>query len=247
MTSKRVGFGLAAAVALAIGYAAIKSRSAIDTSLCYVNQFGATMHVQTAPGRTFGIGPAHGTCIVDLRGVCVGLFDEQPISGPETRYQMPGPESGELAIKWWKFYWEGSDFKDADGKWHSNRCYSLPPGRIAPEPPSVVAPCNSTFSKVPRSPSASGVFAPTLFKCNPTPGPTMQPTTGITPCWGTQNGCVTPRPTPPGCPTCIPCKQTPGATVTPSTGCVIHCPAGAPCGTTGCANTCTGESGVPCQ
>lgn len=192
MSSSRakVALGAAGAAAVALGIY-VASQNASSATQCYVDQFGATVIANpNAAGRTSGIGPAHGTCIIGLDGVCYGLVDQEPIAGPETRYQRPGPNAGEKAQRWSDFYWTGEEFRDADGKWHTNRCYFLPAGRIAGDPPASVAPCINPIPKVPRSARAAGAFNPALFVC----GGSVTPT--VTPAPGGGCGCVTPTPTP---------------------------------------------------
>lgn len=188
----------------AIAYATYKaSTTVMAVAQCYVDQFGATVPVQVGlKGRTTGIGPAHGTCLFGEDGVCYGLVDQNPASGPETRYQKPGPNAGALAVAWWNFYWTGTDIHNADGSWTSNRCYFLPPGRVAQQPPTGPLTCTNPIPHVPHSAPASGVFNPNLFDCpgQATATPAVQ----------------TPTPTYSGGLICV--------TVTPATICVTKTP-----------------------
>jgi hypothetical protein len=57
---------------------------------CYRDQAGTEQPVRLSKvGYIFGIGSAHGACIVDARGVCDGLGDQCPIQPPPPVTKTP--------------------------------------------------------------------------------------------------------------------------------------------------------------
>lgn len=206
MTKKSIGITAAVVVAAGIGAAIIFNQPASVEPFCYRNQAGTLVHTNhSLANRTFGAPMgAHGTAAIGEDGILYGLFDQCPTSGPETRYQRPQASAGARVIRWWEWYWthpNAKPVKQPDGKWASNRCFAIPPGRELPEfPPDSVPSCTSLSAGCAVYTVQSGTFAPRVTDCGPvTPGPTVPP----------------PGPTtPPGpCPPC-PCL-TPGVTAPP--------------------------------
>jgi hypothetical protein len=163
------------AVLLLVGTGFLPEGAQAPTN-CYVDQAGVTSPVRLSKiGWTYGIGSAHGVCMVGADGVCYEIISECTPSGTEDKPQRPGNNGGAQVQAWWDYYWTGPD---ADCH---RRATALPPGRnytgIMP-PTGACSPGGGTLGCVPHHPPASGTFAPIIFPCGgttPTPIPTSTP------------------------------------------------------------------------